>query len=129
MASNQYGMEPLTTVGRYSRAEHRRVDVPCPSLIKKYNAGMGGVDLLDSSVALYRVNWRKRKWYWPIYNWSLSIMAVNAWRLRERYTGTKEPYLKFLRELVVCLLQKNGTPPIQTRRSLEVPLRLREKER
>ena len=32
--------------------EQRNVQVPIPELIKQYNAGMGGVDQLDSQVAL-----------------------------------------------------------------------------
>jgi hypothetical protein len=119
-------VDPVSTIGRYSRTEGRKVDVPCPDLVKKYNMGMGGVDLLDSSVANYRVTWRKKKWWWALFAWSLSVQAVNAWRLRQRFTKTKEPYLKFLRELVVCLLDENGTKPVQARRSIEVPAALRE---
>ena len=87
------------------------------------------MDLLDSSVANYRVSWRKKKWVWPLFAWSLSTQAVNAWRLRQRFTKNKDPYLKFLRELVVCLLDKNGTKPVQARRSLEVPPALRQNQR
>ena len=53
---------------------------------------------MDSSVANYQVNWCKRKWWWPLFSWSLSVQAVNAWRLKQRFTGKKEPYLKFLRD-------------------------------
>ena len=77
--------------------------------------GMGVVDLLDSSVAMYRVSRKKRKWYWPLYAWSLSVMAVNTWKLKMRYTKTWEPYLKFLGDLVVGLLSKYGTAPTQAR--------------
>ena len=81
---------------------------------------------MDSSMANYRVNWRKRKWWWPLFSWSLSVQAVNAWRLKQRFTGKKEPYLKFLRDLIVCLLTQHGTKPVTARRSLEIPIHLRD---
>ena len=91
--------------------------------------GDGGVDLLDNMVACYRIQFRKKKWWFPIYTWSLNVSAVNAWRLRQRRTGKKEPFLPFLRELVMAILLKNGTPPSQGRRSLELPPALRESSR
>ena len=123
-----HGVDPAGTIGRYSRTEGKKLDVPCPDLVKRYNRGMGGVDLMDSSVANYRVSWRKKKWWWPIFSWSLSVQAVNSWRLRQRFTRNKDPFLKFLRELVVCLLAENGKKPVQARRPVEVPAALRENQ-
>jgi hypothetical protein len=37
-----------------------------------------------------------RKWLFGISTWSLSVAAVNAWRLRMKVSGKKEPYLNFL---------------------------------
>ena len=48
---------------------------------------------------IIRINIRK-KWWYPIYLWSLNVAAVNAWRLRQMRMGKFEPYLLFLRELV-----------------------------
>ena len=39
-------------------------------------------------------------------------MAVNAWRLRQNVRGQKEPYLDFLRELVVEMFLKHGKLPL-----------------
>jgi hypothetical protein len=36
--------------------------VPIPNLILMYNANVGSVDLLDSSVANYRISFRMKKW-------------------------------------------------------------------
>jgi Transposase IS4 len=80
-----------------------------------YNQNMGGVDLLDNMVAVYRVAFRMKKWWYALYTWSLSVSAVNAWRLRMRVRGTKEPYLVFLRELIVDMLMVHGTPPHRVR--------------
>ena len=129
MGYNIHGLDPLGTLGRYSRAEGRKVEVTCPNLVKEYNARMGGVDLLDASMANYRVTWRKKKWWWALFAWSLSVQSVNAWRLRQRFTNNRDPYLKFLRELVVCLLEENGTKSVQAKRRMDVPSALRENQR
>ena len=111
VASNKYLPDTSSNCERYSRTEKKSMQVPIPQMIQAYNKGMGGVDLLDSQVAVYRVNHRVKKWYFPFYTWSLSVMAVNAWRLRQKMTGKKEPYLNFLRELVVEMFQKHGKLP------------------
>lgn len=60
------------------------IQIPIPELIKAYNEKMGGVDLVDNMVACYRIPYRLKKWWYPMYGWSLSISAVNGWRLRMR---------------------------------------------
>ena len=74
--SNLYRVEPVTNVSRFIRENRRKEQVPCPDLVRQYNSYMGGVDLLDSMVAAYRVTWRKKKWWWPIYAWSLNVMVI-----------------------------------------------------
>ena len=46
---------------RWFRADKKVVEVNMPGLINDYNKNMGGVDLLDQMVGLYRVRIRKRK--------------------------------------------------------------------
>lgn len=82
-----------------------------------YKPLMPGVDLLDYMVAKYRVKYRIKKWWYPLYSWSLSTSAVNAWRVRRMVTGNKEPYLSFLRELTVSMLQIHGKAPLHPGRS------------
>jgi hypothetical protein len=77
-------------------------------------------------VACYRVQYRKKKWYFPFYTWSITVSAVNAWRLRQKVTGKKEPYLTFLRELVVALWTFHGTPPEHRRSTPELPVTLKD---
>ena len=111
IASNKYGMEPFSTCDRFNRIERKSIQVPVPACIKKYNAGMGGVDLLDNLVACYRIIYRVKKWWFPLYTWSLSVSAVNAWRLRQAIRGEREPYLDFLRELCTEMFEVHGSPP------------------
>ena len=77
-------------------------------MVTKYNKGMGGVDLLDSMVATYRIPIRSKKWWFPFYTWSLSVSVVNAWKLKCHATGGDEPLLDFLWELVVEMLKTHG---------------------
>lgn len=121
MASNKHGSEATKTCRRFSRLDGKYIQVPIPEMYEKYNAGMGGVDLLDSMVALYRTSIRIKKWWWPFYAWSLSVSAVNSWRLRCKVKNTQEPYLDFLRELVVAMMATHGTLPAGPRRSLTLP--------
>ena len=107
--SNVTSAEPMQSCTRFNRTEKKKVPVPIPNCIVEYNAGMGGVDLLDNLVSCYRVQWRIQKWWWPFYAWSLSVAAVNAWRLRNIQRGFQEPYLDFLRELVNEMLVTHGT--------------------
>ena len=93
---------------RYSREQHKDLEYPMPDLLNYYNKGMGGVDLLDGSIKLYYPAYRSKKWWFPIYTWSLAASAVNAWRLRMKVTGDKEPYLDFLRELVLEMIPTHG---------------------
>jgi hypothetical protein len=66
MASNKFTGESPTTCSRYSRKDKKKIQVPIPEMFIKYNGGMGGVDLLDMMVAVYRVRYRIRKWWFPI---------------------------------------------------------------
>ena len=68
-----------------------------PEMIEAYNDNMGGVDLLDNMVACYRVPYRKKKWWFNIFIWSLNVSAVNAWRLRMKvkiYFFLSKNYIK-----------------------------------
>ena len=54
-----------------------------------------------------------KKWWFPFYSWALSVSAVNGWRLRMKVTGKKEPFLDFLRELVIQMVATHGHPPMK----------------
>jgi len=50
------GHNPVTVVKRWSQADSAHVYVPCPALIAEYNRYMGGVDLHNMLVELYRID-------------------------------------------------------------------------
>ena len=49
MASNFFGKNPITQVNRVGSVEKKRakLPVPCPNIVKAYNAKMRGVDRFD----------------------------------------------------------------------------------
>lgn len=55
-----------------------------PNIVKHYNAHMGGVDLADMLVALYRTEMKTRRWYMPIFSQIIDICVNNAWLLYRR---------------------------------------------
>ena len=46
----------VSTVTRRVKGQSARIPVPCPEIIKDYNSGMGGVDLLDQKTAAYKLD-------------------------------------------------------------------------
>lgn len=97
--------------------------VTCPAIVQTYNKSMGGVDLLDSLIALYRTKTRSRKWYHRIVFHMLDFTLVNAWLLYRRdcmdcgiQRKGQQSLLKFKAEVAACLclerkvLKKRGRP-------------------
>ena len=115
MGSNQWSEIDGGPSMRWSRDLKKKVGIPTPQCIKKYNTFMGGVDLLDNMVNCYRVKYRSKKWWWAFYSWSLNVQAVQAWRLRCRMKEElkSEPLLSFIRELVIEMMNVHGHPPMK----------------
>ena len=109
VASNKFSAEDNEPARRWSRTDKKYVAIDRPAVIDMYNKHMGGVDLLDSMVSLYRIPIRKRKWWFPFYTWALSVSAVNAWRLMQRVKGYDKSYLDFLHNLCIDMLNQHGS--------------------
>ena len=78
---------------------------------------MGGVDLVDQQIACYRPRIRKRKWWWCIWTWSLSLMLVNSWRLWNIGNSEKKNkvnLLTFLCQIATKLLTRHGEQRLRT---------------
>uniref|UniRef100_A0A3P9JWZ2 PiggyBac transposable element-derived protein domain-containing protein n=1 Tax=Oryzias latipes TaxID=8090 RepID=A0A3P9JWZ2_ORYLA len=63
LLSDYIGAHPVTDVDRWDGKQKKVIRVPCPAVVREYNKNMGGVDLLDSLIALYRTKIRSKKWY------------------------------------------------------------------
>ena len=47
--------DKVSTVTRKVKGQSTKIPVPRPEIIKGYNSGMGGVDLLDQKTASYKL--------------------------------------------------------------------------
>lgn len=72
---------------------------------------MGGVDLADMFVALYRTGLKSHKWYMSFFSQMLDISVNNAWLLYRRdcrLQKEKEKGLKdFRHEIAISLICKD----------------------
>ena len=76
--------EPLGACSRYDKKQKKLIQLPCPDMVRVYNKGMGGVDLMDALVALYRIHVRSHKYYHKLIFHFFDVAVVNAWLLYRR---------------------------------------------
>ncbi|XP_065204445.1 piggyBac transposable element-derived protein 3-like [Planococcus citri] len=89
LISSHLGIHPLEEVKRYNKEKRTKMPVACPKLIKEYNQHMGGVDLADMLIALYRMNMKTHRWYFSIFSQLLDICVNNAWLTYRRNMEAK----------------------------------------
>ena len=79
IATNVEGCNSLATVQRRAKGAANKITVNCPTLVKQYNSGMGGVDLMDQRTAAYRLDRRSKvRFYLRIFFDLLDIACVNS---------------------------------------------------
>jgi DNA excision repair protein ERCC-6 len=108
IASNYSSHEPVSKAKRFCRVQKKKTDIPQPHLIKMYNEGMGGVDLLDRLLGTYRPHFRSKKWYWNLFNNALNMAVVAGWILHtsvHKNTAQVLSHLDFRREVTLNLLR------------------------
>ena len=74
-------------------------------LVKLYNNGTGGVDVMDRLLGSYRPSIGGKKWYWPFVINDLNVSVVAAWRLHCALATKPMSHLAFRREIALCLLK------------------------
>lgn len=75
---------PEQAVKRFDKKTRTTVSIPRPAIVGIYNECMGGVDLMDMLVALYRIHVRSKKWYRRLFFHLLDVVVVNCWLLYRR---------------------------------------------
>lgn len=53
--------------------------IPCPAVISAYNKAMGGTDLSDMPIYLYKTPMKSKQWYLPLFGYTLDLSICNAW--------------------------------------------------
>ncbi|KAL3179019.1 hypothetical protein MRX96_038269 [Rhipicephalus microplus] len=61
MATTFEGASPEQAVKRFDKKTRTTVSIPRPAIVGNYNECMGGVDILDMLVALYRIQAKKQR--------------------------------------------------------------------
>lgn len=82
--SSDAGVHPVQSVKRYDQNAKKKIDVPCPNVIKEYNGKMGGIDKSDMLTHLYKTPMRARRWYMRLFGYALDLCVCNAWILYKR---------------------------------------------
>lgn len=112
VTSNYKGITPIANVKRWSTAEKKYIEVGRPEIIREYNSYMGGVDLNDMLVALYRIKHSVKRYYLRIIYHLIDISIVNAWILYRRNCVTVgitkyKKLLTFRAEIAHALINKD----------------------
>ena len=81
MCSTYVSPTETTEVKRWDRSASKYINVQCPEVVREYNKSMGGVDLSDMLISLYRTQVKTKRWYIKILFHSVDIAKVNAWLL------------------------------------------------
>ena len=105
---------PVAEVRRFDKSTKRYIDIPRPDIVGRYNKSMGGVDLADQLLSLYRINIRSKKYYHRLIYHMIDMTVVNAWLLYKRdatklNTAKKDIYaLAEFKILIAFGLMKSG---------------------
>ena len=110
LASSAYGVHPIGSKRRWSKAEKKNVYIDTPFAVCKYNDSMGGTDRMDQNINAYRISIRGKKWWWCLFTWLLDVSINNAWLL-SKAKGDNYSQLQFRRAIVKAYLSRYGTPP------------------
>ncbi|KAK1170655.1 piggyBac transposable element-derived protein 3-like [Acipenser oxyrinchus oxyrinchus] len=125
LISSFIGCTPVENVRRWSVAKRQYIQVPQPAAVKTYNKHMGGVDLHDMLIELYRIDFRSKRYYLRIFFQIVDMCVINAWLLYRRHCEQQEvnhkPQLTFRSEVAHTLLQagkslkrKRGRPSMES---------------
>lgn len=105
LASNIHTHSPEQTANR--RVGKNIEHVPQPMIIRKYNSGMGGVDVFDRLLGQYRPSIRGKKWWWPLFIHAINVSVVAAWKIfLVLHPRSHVSHLDFRRNVALCLLKK-----------------------
>lgn len=114
VATNYSQAFPTGSATRYSQKLKKEIVVAIPKVIAEYNKSMGGVDLLDKQVSLYRVRIRGKKWWFPLFTQLLDIAVVNTWRIHQHVNpNDKLSLLEARRKIVLAYVSKQSAVPRQ----------------
>ena len=111
--SNCHQVEPVGRAQRWVKGKGQ-TQVQQPWVIKAYNEGMGGVDVMDRLLESYRPGVNMKKWWWSLFINILNLSFSAAWRLHQKANPTSNmTHLEFRRYVTCVLIKPGGTTLIK----------------
>ena len=114
LISTFIGPELGVPVKRWNGKEKKMIEVQCPAIINQYNKHMGGVDLCDMLMSLYRIKLGTKKWYMHLVYYCIGLSIVKDWLLYKRHAFQNQDkkidimsLLDFHSRIALSLLQEN----------------------
>lgn len=137
LLSTYAGVNPTSEVKRWDKKTRSEVCISCPSIVNLYNQFMGGVDLLDSLIALYRCPIRSKKPYLRLLFHFFDMAIVQSWLMYMRDAdglGTQKkerlPLLAFKCDIADILMNQGKAATVKRGRpSRELEVQLESKRR
>ena len=116
LLSNYIGNDLTAQARRWSKKEGRFINIDRPAMVTEYNSNMGGVDLCDMLMSMYRIRHRSTKYYMHIVFYCIGAAVVNGWLLYRRQMTQKNvpsknqmSLLAFQSEIAVGLCKAGKT--------------------
>ena len=111
LASTFSGVNATSSEKRWDSKAKNHKDVLLSDMVSDYNSSMGGVDLADMLIALYRTEiTTKKRWYLKLIFHTVHICKVNGWLLYHRFCDQQQipkkaqkPLLRFITDLTHAL--------------------------
>lgn len=124
LASTFAGIQPETDVRRWDKQNSRYVSIKRPNVVGEYNRHMGGVDLIDSIMGIYKIQLRSKRWQIRLFYHYLDLTMANSWLLYKRVCKDKGLPCRlssadFRLDVAVTLCKLGIKPSMSSRRSLE----------
>jgi Transposase IS4 len=88
------GSPPTSEATCWNRKTSAYEKISCPNIVSVYNKHMGGVDLIDLLIGLYRNKIRSKKWYHRLFFHMVDMTVINAWLLYRRQLLASESSVK-----------------------------------
>lgn len=85
LISNHSNPENTVKIKRWDRASRTYIQIDCPTVVQDYNKSMGGVDLADMLISLYRTKMKTKRWYLKVLFHCVDIAKVNACLVYRRH--------------------------------------------
>lgn len=71
--SNYVAVEPVEKCTRWVKSLNKRIEIERPAIVAEYNQFMGGVDLADMLIELYRIKIKSKRGYLRIIHWGINV--------------------------------------------------------